>query len=478
MRWLRKAAIGSLYQFKQSEFMKTSAGRNVVVVGTQWGDEGKGKLVDWLTESAQGVVRFQGGHNAGHTLVINGVKTALHLIPSGIMRPGVKCYIGNGVVLSPAKLFEEIAGLEQVGVDVRSRLRISEACPLILPFHAALDLAREAAREHGGLVKIGTTGRGIGPAYEDKIARRALRVQDLKFPERFAAKLRDLLALHNHVLTSFLGSAAFDFGPTLAPFMRNGEVQFDPVYAQAMEHAKLLAPMMADVSRELNEAHQAGANLLFEGAQGTLLDVDHGTYPFVTSSNCVAGNASAGAGVGPGMLHYVLGITKAYCTRVGSGPFPTELDWEREGTPGYHMSTVGAEKGVTTGRSRRCGWFDAALLKRSAQVNGLSGLCITKLDVLDGLSELQLCTGYMLDGAHTDILPMGADDIERCQPVYETLPGWTQSTVGVTQYEALPPEARRYLERIAELTGVPIHMVSTSPDRDHTILMRDPYQAR
>ena len=478
MRWLRKAAIGSLYQFKQSEFMKTSAGRNVVVVGTQWGDEGKGKLVDWLTESAQGVVRFQGGHNAGHTLVINGVKTALHLIPSGIMRPGVKCYIGNGVVLSPAKLFEEIAGLEQVGVDVRSRLRISEACPLILPFHAALDLAREAAREQGGLVKIGTTGRGIGPAYEDKIARRALRVQDLKFPERFAAKLRDLLALHNHVLTSFLGSAAFDFGPTLAPFMRNGEVQFDPVYAQAMEHAKLLAPMMADVSRELNEAHQAGANLLFEGAQGTLLDVDHGTYPFVTSSNCVAGNASAGAGVGPGMLHYVLGITKAYCTRVGSGPFPTELDWEREGTPGYHMSTVGAEKGVTTGRSRRCGWFDAALLKRSAQVNGLSGLCITKLDVLDGLSELQLCTGYMLDGAHTDILPMGADDIERCQPVYETLPGWTQSTVGVTQYEALPPEARRYLERIAELTGVPIHMVSTSPDRDHTILMRDPYQAR
>ena len=450
----------------------------MVVVGTQWGDEGKGKLVDWLTESAQGVVRFQGGHNAGHTLVINGVKTALHLIPSGIMRPGVKCYIGNGVVLSPAKLFEESAGLEKVGVDVRSRLRISEACPLILPFHAALDLAREAAREHGGWVKIGTTGRGIGPAYEDKIARRALRVQDLKFPERFAAKLRDLLALHNHVLTSFLGSAAFDFGPSLAPFMRNGEVQFDPVYAQAMAHAQLLAPMMADVSRELNEAHQAGANLLFEGAQGTLLDVDHGTYPFVTSSNCVAGNASAGAGVGPGMLHYVLGITKAYCTRVGSGPFPTELDWEREGTPGYHMSTVGAEKGVTTGRSRRCGWFDAALLKRSAQVNGLSGLCITKLDVLDGLSELQLCTGYLLDGVHTDILPMGADDIERCQPVYETLPGWTQSTVGVTQYEALPREARRYLERIAELTGVPIDMVSTSPDRDHTILMRDPYQAR
>ncbi len=457
--------------------MNTCAGRNVVVVGTQWGDEGKGKLVDWLTESAQGVVRFQGGHNAGHTLVIHGVKTALHLIPSGIMRAGVKCYIGNGVVLSPAKLFEEIEGLEKVGVDVRSRLRISEACPLILPFHAVLDVAREAAREKGGNEKIGTTGRGIGPAYEDKIARRALRVQDMKFPERFADKLRDLLALHNHVLTSFLGSKSFDFGPGLAPYMKDGEVQFEPVYAQAMEHAKLLTPMMADVSRELNEAHQAGANLLFEGAQGTLLDVDHGTYPFVTSSNCVAGNASAGAGVGPGMLHYILGITKAYCTRVGSGPFPTELQWEVSGTPGYHMSTVGAEKGVTTGRSRRCGWFDAALLKRSAQVNGLSGLCITKLDVLDGLSELKLCTGYMLDGTLTDILPMGADEIARCEPVYETMSGWTQSTVGVTDYQRLPLEARNYLERIAQLTGVPIHMVSTSPDRDHTILMRDPYQA-
>ena len=457
--------------------MNTQAGRNVVVVGTQWGDEGKGKLVDWLTESAQGVVRFQGGHNAGHTLVINGVKTALHLIPSGIMRPGVKCYIGNGVVLSAAKLFEEIEGLEEVGVELRSRLRISEACPLILPFHAALDVAREAAREKGGNIKIGTTGRGIGPAYEDKIARRALRVQDLKYPERFASKLRELLDLHNHVLTTYLGSAAFDFGPTLAPYMADGKVLFEPVYAEAMRHAELLKPMMADVSRELNDAHHAGANLLFEGAQGTLLDVDHGTYPFVTSSNCVAGNASAGAGVGPGMLHYILGITKAYCTRVGSGPFPTELDWEKPGTPGYHMSTVGFEKGVTTGRSRRCGWFDAALLKRSAQVNGLSGLCITKLDVLDGLSELLLCTGYELDGETTDILPMGADDIARCTPIYESMPGWSDSTVGVTVYDDLPEAARRYLERIAQVTGVPIHMVSTSPDRDHTIMMRHPYLA-
>ena len=450
--------------------------KTVVVVGTQWGDEGKGKLVDWLTESAQGVVRFQGGHNAGHTLVINGVKTALHLIPSGIMRPGVVCYIGNGVVLSAAKLLEEIAGLEKAGVQVRERLRISEACPLILPFHAVLDIAREARREQGGQ-KIGTTGRGIGPAYEDKIARRALRVQDLKYPERFATKLRELLALHNQVLTTFLGSRDIDFGEALAPYLKDGEVQFDAVYDEAMRHAEQVRPMMADVSRELNEAHRDGANLLFEGAQGTLLDVDHGTYPFVTSSNCVAGNAAAGAGVGPGLLHYVLGITKAYCTRVGGGPFPTELDWETPGTPGWHMSTVGAEKGVTTGRSRRCGWFDAALLKRSAQVNGLSGLCITKLDVLDGLKELQLCVGYELDGERIDILPLGAEEIERCQPIYETLEGWTESTVGVTDHARLPVNARLYLQRIEHATGVPIHIISTSPDRDHTIMMRHPFLA-
>ena len=442
--------------------MKTTRGRNVVVVGTQWGDEGKGKLVDWLTETATGVVRFQGGHNAGHTLVINGVKTALHLIPSGIMRPGVKCYIGNGVVLSVAKLLEEIAGLEKAGVEVRSRLRISEACPLILPYHAALDIAREAAKEKAGQAKIGTTGRGIGPAYEDKVARRALRVQDLKHPERFAQRLRENLELHNHVLVDILHAAPVDF---------------DTVYQEAMEHAQQIRPMIADVSRELNEAHQQGANLLFEGAQGTLLDVDHGTYPFVTSSNCVAGNAAAGAGVGPGLLHYVLGITKAYCTRVGGGPFPTELDWETPGTVGYHLSTVGAEKGVTTGRSRRCGWFDAALLKRSAQVNGLSGLCITKLDVLDGVKELQLCVGYRLDGEDIDILPMGADEIARCEPIYETMPGWSETTVGATRLEQLPAAARRYLERIEAVTGVPIHVVSTSPDRDHTILLRNPFEA-
>ncbi|CAM5784863.1 MAG: adenylosuccinate synthase [Burkholderiales bacterium] len=442
--------------------MSVTSGRNVVVVGTQWGDEGKGKLVDWLTESAQGVVRFQGGHNAGHTLVINGVKTALHLIPSGIMRPGVTCYIGNGVVLSVAKLIEEIESLEKAGVEVRSRLRVSEACPLILPFHAALDVAREAFREQGGLEKIGTTGRGIGPAYEDKIARRALRVQDLRHPERFAEKLKVLLQLHNHVLTQLLGAPAIDY---------------QPVFDEAMRHAEFLRPMIADVSRELNEAHQRGANLLFEGAQGTLLDVDHGTYPYVTSSNCVAGNAAAGSGVGPGLLHYVLGITKAYCTRVGGGPFPTELDWQTPGTVGHHLATVGAEMGVTTGRPRRCGWFDAALLKRSAQVNGLSGLCITKLDVLDGLKELKLCTGYELDGRRIDLLPLGADEIERCQPIYETMEGWSESTVGVTDYEQLPVAARLYLQRIEHACGVPIHLVSTSPDREHTIMMHHPFLA-
>ena len=450
-------------------------GRNVVVVGTQWGDEGKGKLVDWLTETAHAVVRFQGGHNAGHTLVINGRKTALHLIPSGIMREGVRCFIGNGVVLSAGKLLEEIRGLEAAGVKVRDRLFISEACPLILPYHAAIDQAREAAKEQSGAAKIGTTGRGIGPAYEDKVARRALRVQDLKVPERFAKRLQELLELHNHNLKQFLHSDRMQWPDAMKPYLVNGEVSFDAVYSEAMAHAREILPMVADVSRMLNEAHARGENLLFEGAQGTLLDIDHGTYPYVTSSNCVAGNAAAGSGVGPGLLHYVLGITKAYCTRVGGGPFPTELEWEKEGTPGWHMATVGAEKGTTTGRSRRCGWFDAALLKRSAQVNGLSGLCITKLDVLDGLTELKLCVGYELDGERIDILPLGADEIERCVPIYETLPGWSDSTQGVTSMGALPQAARTYLERIEAVTGVPIHMVSTSPDRDHTVLLRHPF---
>ncbi len=442
----------------------TSArGRNVVVVGTQWGDEGKGKVVDWLTDHAQGVVRFQGGHNAGHTLVIKGVKTALQLIPSGIMRDGVPCYIGNGVVVDPVHLLSEIERLEKIGLEVRSRLFISESCPLILPFHVAVDKAREALREATPAGKIGTTGKGIGPAYEDKVARRALRVQDLKHPERFAHKLRDLLALHNEALAGYLKSEA---------------LAFQPIYDQAMLVAEQLKPMMADVGYGLYKASKAGANILFEGAQGTLLDIDHGTYPFVTSSNCVAGNAAAGAGVGPDMLHYILGITKAYTTRVGSGPFPTELDINAEGTVGHHLSTVGQERGTVTGRARRCGWLDAAALKRSVVINGISGVCITKLDVLDGLKEIQVCVGYMLHGRPVDILPLDADDITACVPQFETFPGWTESTFGVTEWDKLPANAQAYLRRVEQLIAAPIDMVSTGPDRDHTILLRHPYAGR
>ncbi|CAN7307772.1 adenylosuccinate synthase [Rhizobacter sp. LjRoot28] len=437
------------------------SGHNVVVVGTQWGDEGKGKVVDWLTDHAQAVVRFQGGHNAGHTLVIKGVKTALQLIPSGIMRDGVACYIGNGVVVDPTHLLSEIERLEAIGVEVRSRLFISESCPLILPFHVAVDKAREALREDSGAGKIGTTGKGIGPAYEDKVARRALRVQDLKHPERFAKKLRELLELHNFALSGYLKSEP---------------LEFQPIFDHAMKVAEQLKPMMADVGYTLHTAHAQGANILFEGAQGTLLDIDHGTYPYVTSSNCVAGNAAAGAGVGPDLLHYILGITKAYTTRVGSGPFPTELDWDTPGTVGHHLSSVGQERGTVTGRPRRCGWLDAALLKRSVIINGISGLCITKLDVLDGLEEINVCVGYELDGKRIDILPLDADEIAACKPIYEVFPGWTEKTFGLTQWDALPLNARRYLERVQALIGAPIDMVSTGPDRDHTILLRHPYQ--
>jgi len=443
----------------QSEIAR---GRNVVVVGTQWGDEGKGKLVDWMTDHAQGVVRFQGGHNAGHTLVIKGVKTALQLIPSGIMRDGVPCYIGNGVVVDPTHLLGEIERLEKAGVEVRSRLFISENCPLILPFHVEVDKAREALRESSGSGKIGTTGKGIGPAYEDKVARRALRVQDLKHPERFAKKLKELLELHNFALTGYL---------------KGNALEFQPIFDQAMKMAEQLKPMMADVGYLIHKANKAGANILFEGAQGTLLDIDHGTYPYVTSSNCVAGNAAAGAGVGPQMLHYMLGITKAYATRVGSGPFPTELEWEKEGTVGYHLSTVGQEKGTVTGRARRCGWIDAAALKRSIIINGISGLCMTKLDVLDGLKEIQMCVGYELNGQTIDILPLDADEIAACKPIYETFPGWEGTTFGVTAWDKLPENARTYLKRIEEVIGAPIAMVSTGPDREHTIVLRHPFVA-
>jgi len=440
----------------------TGIGHNVVVVGTQWGDEGKGKVVDWLTDHAEAVVRFQGGHNAGHTLVIKGVKTALQLIPSGIMRDGVVCCIGNGVVVDPSHLLSEIERLEGIGLEVRSRLFVSESCPLILPFHVEVDRAREALRESSGAGKIGTTGKGIGPAYEDKVARRALRVQDLKHPQRFADKLRGLLELHNFALVGYLKSQPLDF---------------QPIYDHAMKVAEQLKPMLADVGYMLHTINKRGGNILFEGAQGTLLDIDHGTYPYVTSSNCVAGNAAAGSGVGPDMLHYILGITKAYTTRVGSGPFPTELPMAEPGTVGHHLSTVGQERGTVTGRPRRCGWLDAAALKRSIIINGISGLCITKLDVLDGLPEIKVCVGYELRGRRVDILPLDADDVAACVPIYDSFPGWSGTTFGITDWDALPQNARRYLERVQDFIGAPIDMVSTGPDRVHTILLRHPYRA-
>ena len=428
--------------------------KNVVVVGAQWGDEGKGKIVDWLTDRAWGVVRFQGGHNAGHTLVIGGKKTILHLIPSGILRKKVACYIGNGVVLSPQALVEEIEMLEHAGVNVRSRLKISEACPLILPHHAALDQAREAAK---GASKIGTTGRGIGPAYEDKVARRAIRLQDLFHRERFASKLGELLDFHNFVLKNYFRSETVDFQKT-----------FD----ETLRLAERIKPMVADVPRLLYEAQKAGHNLLFEGAQGTLLDIDHGTYPYVTSSNCVAGAAAAGAGIGPQHLHYVLGITKAYTTRVGSGPFPTELDDDI----GKQLASRGNEFGATTGRPRRCGWFDAAVLKRAIQINGISGLGVTKLDVLDGMETVQFATGYRLNGKRSDILPVGAEELEECEPIYEKVPGWRESTVGLTRFTQLPKAAQNYLKRIERICGVPIDLISTGPERAQTIVLRHPFK--
>ena len=434
--------------------------KNVVVIGTQWGDEGKGKVVDWLTDHAQGVVRFQGGHNAGHTLVIGGEKTVLHLIPSGILRSNVMCYIGNGVVVSPAALLKEMDKLVEAGVHVYERLRISEACPLILPYHEAIDKAREIAK---GAAKIGTTGRGIGPAYEDKVARRAIRLQDLFHRERFAAKLGEVLDYHNFVLKNYFKVETVDFNQTMD---------------DALLLAERIRPLVLDVPRALYEANKAGQNLLFEGAQGTLLDIDHGTYPFVTSSNCISGAACAGAGIGPQMLHYVLGITKAYTTRVGSGPFPTELydAVDKQDPIGKMLAEKGHEFGSTTGRARRCGWFDAAALKRSIQINGVSGLCVTKLDVMDGMETVRIGVGYKINGQFSDILPVGAESLEGCVPVYEDMPGWSASTVGVKRYEELPAEARNYLKRIAEICEIPVDMVSTGPDRDETIVLRHPFK--
>ncbi|MCC7060122.1 MAG: adenylosuccinate synthase [Burkholderiaceae bacterium] len=427
--------------------------KNVVIIGTQWGDEGKGKLVDWLTDTARGVVRFQGGHNAGHTLVIGGRKQVLRLIPSGILREGVSCYIGNGVVVSPSALMQEIDELEAAGVSVRERLHISAACTLILPCHVALDQAREARRGEG---KIGTTGRGIGPASEDKMARRALRIGDLADASRFRARLDEMLDLHNFTLTHYFGAQALDAARIADDALALGE---------------RIAPMLADVPALLAAQMARGVPLLFEGAQGALLDIDHGTYPYVTSSHCVAGHAAAGAGVGPQSLHYVLGIVKAYTTRVGAGPFPTELHDE----VGAHLARVGKEFGSVTGRPRRCGWFDGPALARSIQLNGITGLAVTKLDVLDGLATVRLCTGYRSRGRVLDILPFGADEVAECEPIYEEMPGWSESTVGVREWSGLPPNARCYLERLSETTGARIDLVSTGPDRDETILLHHPF---
>lgn len=428
-------------------------GKSVVVLGSQWGDEGKGKIVDLLTEKAGAVARYQGGHNAGHTLVVGGKKTVLHLIPSGILRDDVKCYIGNGVVLAPDALLKEMQELEDAGVPVRERLRISPNCPLILPQHVALDQAREQKR---GNNKIGTTGRGIGPAYEDKVARRAIRFADL-FRADFADKLKANLEFHNFALTQYYGVEAVDFDDTL-------------VLAKSWQSA--LKDLVADVTGELDTLRKDGKHLMFEGAQGTLLDVDHGTYPFVTSSNTTAGGACTGTGLGPLYIDYVLGITKAYTTRVGFGPFPTELFDET----GEHLAKVGQEFGATTGRARRCGWFDASILRRAVVLNSLSGICLTKLDVLDDLEEINICTGYELP--QTEFA--GASDAEfyaNVKPIYETVPGWQTSTVGITEYDKLPENAKNYIKRIEQLIECPVDIISTGPDREQTIVLRDPYDA-
>ena len=427
---------------------------NVVVLGTQWGDEGKGKIVDLLTEHASIVVRYQGGHNAGHTLVIDGKKTVLHLIPSGVMRKGVQCVIGNGVVLSLEALFKEVVALEDSGVSVRDRIKVSDASVLILPYHIAIDQARERALNKNA---IGTTGRGIGPAYEDKAARRAIRVADLFQPEILHSKLTAALEVHNFML-----SGLYDSTP----------VDFDSTYQSCLEYAEQLKPLVIDCADFLAQAQRRGDKLLLEGAQGTLLDVDHGTYPFVTSSNTTAGAAATGCGVGPRSIDYVLGITKAYTTRVGAGPFPTEL----EDAAGQHMGERGHEFGATTGRKRRCGWFDAVAVRRASELNSISGLCITKLDVLDGLDELKICVAYELDGRKITHLPTGAEQMSRCIPVYENFPGWNDSTEGVTEWNQVPDNAKAYIERLAELTQTPVHIVSTGPDRVHTIILQDPYQ--
>ena len=440
--------------FKQPVIVKM--GKNVVVLGTQWGDEGKGKVVDLLTERAQYVVRYQGGHNAGHTLVINGEKTVLHLIPSGILRENVTSIIGNGVVLAPDALMKEMGELEARGIPVRERLLLSEACPLILPYHVALDNAREKAR---GAKAIGTTGRGIGPAYEDKVARRGLRVSDLFNKETFAVKLKEIVDYHNFQLVNYYKVEAVDYQATLD---------------YVLSIADILTAMVVDVSELLDGARKRGDLIMFEGAQGTLLDIDHGTYPYVTSSNTTAGGVATGSGIGPRYVDYVLGIVKAYSTRVGAGPFPTELFDET----GEYLCKQGNEFGATTGRRRRTGWLDAVAVRRAVQINSLSGFCLTKLDVLDGLKEVKICVGYrMPDGREMTTTPLAAEGWEGIEPIYDSMPGWSDTTFGVKEHSKLPQAALDYIKRIEELTGVPVDIISTGPDRSETMILRDPFDA-
>jgi len=429
-------------------------GKNVVVIGTQWGDEGKGKIVDLLTDRASAVVRFQGGHNAGHTLVIEGKKTVLHLIPSGILRVGVRCLIGNGVVLSPTALLEEMSMLEASGVPARERLGISESCPLILPYHIALDQAREVAR---GKKAIGTTGRGIGPTYEDKVSRRGIRLGELLDPEHFKERLREVMEYHNFALEHYFKADTVDYQQVLDEALAQGEQ---------------IAPMVEDIPGTLHSLRKQGKSIMFEGAQGALLDIDHGTYPYVTSSTTTAGGAASGSGVGPRDLDYVLGIVKAYTTRVGAGPFPTELFDD----DGNHLGEKGNEFGATTGRQRRCGWLDIVALKRSLEINSVTGMCVTKLDVLDGMETVKICVAYKLDGKEVMTPPVGADLFEKCDPVLIEMPGWQDSTVGVKSVDNLPQAARDYLVKVEELCGVPVDIISTGPDREETIIKRHPFE--
>lgn len=427
--------------------------KNVVVVGAQWGDEGKGKCVDWLTEQVDGVVRFNGGHNAGHTLVINGKKTVLRLIPSGVMHPTMTCYLGNGVVVSPQAFFGELQQLRDAGCEAEHRMRVSGNAALVMPYHVALDHAREAA---AGSKKIGTTGRGIGPAYEDKVARRGVRVADLLDEKRFTERVTDAMDLHNFVLTKYLGAQALDV---------------NEVIDGTLAYADRIKPMVTDVSYTLNKLMAEGKRFLFEGAQGSMLDIDHGTYPYVTSSNVVAGAVCAGAGVGAQHVDYVLGITKAYCTRVGEGPFPTELNDDI----GQYMRDKGGEYGAVTGRPRRCGWFDGAAIRRAVQINGLTALAVMKLDVLDGMDTVRLGVGYKYNGEEIDVMPYGADACAKCEVIYEDFPGWKENTFGVTKWEDLPETAKQYLARLSEVAGCPIAVVSTGPDRSQTILLDNPF---